>query len=161
MHANIPVLLFVYRHFTKYKLFIHSKLIIVFCCRHITCSALIYSHLTSPLGCFVCVVSQILKLFCGMSQNGNIRICLQSLNKNICTHAHHQIGIGNIAFKHVTQLCLLFLSLFFPNFKTVLWHITKRKFTHSFTVTKPKHMHSYTSPNKHRAMWSIPSSRGR
>jgi hypothetical protein len=44
--------------------------------------------------------------------------------------------------------------IIFPNFKTVQWHITKRKFTHSLTVTKPKHMHSYTSPNKHQAMQS-------
>ena len=30
VHADIPVLLFVYRHFTKYELFIHTKLIIVY-----------------------------------------------------------------------------------------------------------------------------------
>ena len=48
VHADIPVLLFVYCHFTKYELFIHTKLIIVFWCRHITCCALIYSHCTSP-----------------------------------------------------------------------------------------------------------------
>ena len=48
MRADIPMLLFVYRHFTKYKIFIHTKLIVVFCCSHICCCALIYSHLTSP-----------------------------------------------------------------------------------------------------------------
>jgi hypothetical protein len=29
VHADIPVMLFIYRHFTKYELFIHTKLIIV------------------------------------------------------------------------------------------------------------------------------------
>jgi hypothetical protein len=48
VHADLPVLLFVYCHFTKYKLFIHSKLIIEFWCLHITCCALLYSHCTSP-----------------------------------------------------------------------------------------------------------------
>ncbi len=48
VHANLPVLLFIYCHFTKYELFIHTKLIIVFWCHHITCCALIYSHFTSP-----------------------------------------------------------------------------------------------------------------
>jgi hypothetical protein len=48
MHADIPVLLFVYRHFTKDELLIHTKVIILFWHCHITCCALIYSHLTSP-----------------------------------------------------------------------------------------------------------------
>ena len=48
VYADIPVLLFVYSHFTKYELFLHTKLIIVFWCRHITCWAFIYSHFTSP-----------------------------------------------------------------------------------------------------------------
>ncbi len=113
---------------------LHTKLIVMLCCRHITCSALIYSHITSPqkvkIKCipahpqtslifcwgFVSVVSQILKLFCGTSPNKNLRICLQSLNKNICTHACHQIDIEKIAFKHVTKLRLLFFIIIFPKF---------------------------------------------
>jgi len=30
VHSDIPMLLFVYRHLTKYDLFIHTKLIVVF-----------------------------------------------------------------------------------------------------------------------------------
>jgi hypothetical protein len=45
---EIPVMLLNYSHFTKYEFFIHTKLIVVFCCSHICCCALIYSHLTSP-----------------------------------------------------------------------------------------------------------------
>ena len=67
----------------------------------------------SAVGCFVSVVSQILKLFCGMSPNGNLRICLQSLNKNICIHTHHNVAVGKIAFKHITKLRLLFLIIIF------------------------------------------------
>ena len=48
VYADIPVLLFIYSHFTKYELFIHTKLIIVFWCRHISYWAFIYSHVTSP-----------------------------------------------------------------------------------------------------------------
>ena len=37
VHADLPVLMFVYRHFPEYKRFVHTKLIIVFWCHHITC----------------------------------------------------------------------------------------------------------------------------
>jgi hypothetical protein len=60
--------------------------------------------------------------------------------------------------RHLT-LFIVSYHYFFLNFITVLWHVTKRKFTHSSTVIKPKHMHSYTSPNEYLAMRSIQSSR--
>ncbi len=98
VHADIPVLLFVYSHFTKYELFIHTKLIIVFLCHHITCCALIYSHFTSP----------------------------QKVKKK-CIPARHQTSL---------IFCWVFFFCRFPIFKTVLWHVTKWKFTNLFTVTK-------------------------
>ena len=107
VYADIPVLLLIYSHFTIYELFIHTKLIIVFWCRHILCWAFIYSHFTSP-----------------------------KKVKKKCIPAHHQTSL---------IFCWVFCFCRFPNFKTVLWHVTKWKFTNLFTVTKQKHLHSYTS----------------
>ncbi len=107
VHANLPVLLFVYCHLTKYNLFIQTKLIIVFWCCHITCCALIYSHFTSP-----------------------------KKVKIKCIPAHPQT---------LLIFCWVFRFCRFLNFKTVLCDLTKRKFMNLFTITKQKHLHSYTS----------------
>jgi hypothetical protein len=41
----------------------------------------------------IIIFSQILKLFCGTSPNGNLCILLQSPNQNICTHTRHLTNI--------------------------------------------------------------------
>ncbi len=118
VHADLPVLLFVYRHFTKYKLFIHTNLIIVFWCHHITCYALIYSHFTSPekvkikciparhqtslifcwVFCFCCFPN--FKSVLWQVTKRKFTNLFTALNKNICTHTHHQIDIGSFETRH-------------------------------------------------------------